>query len=83
MNREHRQREEAAISFVNLVLSQNFTKALKERKKRGKKKTKQLLPENVIVCIWVYERGRKVLRFAYEQNFWDFSALWKVKGFLA
>lgn len=38
MNKEHGQREEAATSFISLVLSQNFTKALKERGKIRKKK---------------------------------------------
>lgn len=41
MNKEHGQREEAATSFVSLVLSQNFTKALKERGKIKKKKSKK------------------------------------------
>lgn len=46
MNKEHGQREEAATSFISLVLSQNFTKALKERgkikkKKKSKKREKQ------------------------------------------
>lgn len=38
MNKEHGQREEAATSFISLMLSQNFTKALKERGKIRKKK---------------------------------------------
>lgn len=39
MNRERGQREEAATSF--LVLYQNFTKALKERRKNREKSKKR------------------------------------------
>ena len=70
MNKEHGQREEAATSFISLVLSQNFTKALKERGKIKKKKSKKREKQTKCQCFYLgIRKGEEGTTFCMRAEF--------------